>query len=83
MSGVGVVPGAHQIELVRRVNLTGSAGPTLTNRVLAASLPGRGTRELALAGTKGDPDFGPRPVDPADLPADELIRVEPGWSRKI
>lgn len=79
-----VLPGAQQLELLRRLNLAGSGaqphrgsnGPStrLADRVLTAAAPGRGKPDLALVGVGTSP-YGPRPVDPATLPADELIRV--------
>ncbi len=76
-----VLPGAQQLELLRRINLAKAASAdrtladrTLADRVLAAAAPGRGKPDLPLLGA-AEPAFGPRPVDPADLPADELIRV--------
>lgn len=71
------LPGAQQLELLRQLNLAGTTpvGPELAGRVLAASAPGRGRPDLDLVGDGGGPRFGPRPVDPADLPADELVRV--------
>lgn len=80
-----VLPGAQQLELLRRLNATApspgpsptrSAGVTsaLADRVLTAAAPGRGKPDLALVGVGASP-YGPRPVDPALLPPDELIRV--------
>lgn len=70
-----LLPGAQQLELLRRLNLAGSPGPDLADRVLAASAPGRGRPDLELAGAVRALRFGPAPVDPGDLPDDELIRV--------
>lgn len=70
-----VLPGAQQLELLRRVNLAGHPSPELVRRVLEASAPGRGRPDLELAGAVEPGPFGPRPVDPADLPDDELVRV--------
>ncbi|MCD4532942.1 hypothetical protein LRP67_02450 [Nocardioides sp. cx-169] len=69
------LPGAQQLELLRRLNLAGSPGPGLVERVLAASAPGRGSPDLELVGADGGSAFGPRPVDPAGLPDAELTRV--------
>ena len=71
------LPGAQQLELVRRLNLAtgGSVDQALAMRVLEASAPGRGRPDLQLVGAARESAFGPRPVDPADLPADELVRV--------
>ena len=82
-----VLPGAQQLELLRRINLAAglSAAPRrdddgsstrLADRVLAAAAAGRGQADLPLVGVGvGDPAYGPRPVDPARLAAHELTRV--------
>jgi hypothetical protein len=70
-----VLPGAQQLELLRRLNVAGPPSPTLAARVLEASAPGRGRPDLELAGSVERLAFGPPPVDPADLPDDELLRV--------
>ncbi|MGI8646483.1 MAG: hypothetical protein ACR2JD_09225 [Nocardioides sp.] len=71
------LPGAQQLELLRRVNVRATTGVpvTLASRVLVASAPGRGRPDLELAGAGVASPFGPRPIDPAILPADELVRV--------
>ena len=53
----------------------GLPSPELAERVLGASAPGRGRPDLGLVGVLPESAFGPPPVDPADLPADELVRV--------
>jgi hypothetical protein len=73
-----VVPGAQQLELVRRLNLTGAPAPRLVERVLAAGAPGRGQPDLELVGAARESRFGPRPVDPVTVPDDELLRVAVG-----
>lgn len=75
-----LLPGAQQLEVLRRVNLAAAAAggrpdPVLVERVLTASAPGRGRPDLELVGAVEELAYGPRPVDPADLPADELLRV--------
>lgn len=72
------LPGAQQLELLRRLNEVGRPGPALAERVLATSAPGRGIADLELVGAARDTPFGPRPVDPADLPDAELVRVATG-----
>jgi hypothetical protein len=72
------LPGAQQLELLRRLNLAGRPTPTLAERVLAASAPGRGTPDLELVGAAEESAFGPRPIEPLDLPDSELIRVATG-----
>ena len=79
------LPGAQQLELLRRINLArgSSARPRgeddrvrtrLADRVLAAPAAGRGLADLPLVGLTAS-DFGPRPVDPSHLEAHELLRV--------
>ncbi len=74
------LPGAQQLELLRRMNAETGGGvrPGLGRRVLEASAPGRGRPDLQLVGAADASDFGPRPVDPGDLPDDELLRVATG-----
>jgi hypothetical protein len=69
------LPGAQQLELLRRLNLQRVPAPGLANRVLEASAPGRGRPDLGLVGVLPHTRFGPDPVDPVDLPPDELVRV--------
>lgn len=79
----GRLPGAQQLELLRRVNQAAAQqGRTvpdgLADRVLAAGVFGRGLGELALEGADDDRRFGPRPVDPGVLAEGELLRVAAG-----
>ena len=69
------VPGAQQLELLRRLNQAGAPSSQLRERVLAASAPGRGQPDLELLGAATESRFGPRPVDPGALPDRELLRV--------
>jgi hypothetical protein len=69
------LPGAQQLELLRRLNQVRLPSPELADRVLATSAPGRGRPDLGLVGVLPESGFGPPPVDPADLPPDELVRV--------
>ncbi len=69
-----VLPGAQQLELLRRLNVAGGVAPDLAQRVMTAAAPGRGKPDLALVDVPGSA-YGPRPVDPGTLPADELVRV--------
>jgi hypothetical protein len=69
------LPGAQQLELLRRLNQQQLPPPELADRILATSAPGRGRPDLGLVGVLPDSGFGPPPVDPARLPADELVRV--------
>lgn len=81
----GPMPGAQQLELLRRINLAlgSSAQPRgdhdrertrLADRVLAAPAAGRGKADLPLLGTSAV-GFGAQPVDPATVSAHELLRV--------
>jgi hypothetical protein len=69
------LPGAQQLELLRRLNQLRLPAPELADRVLATSAPGRGRPDLGLVGVLRASAFGPPPVDPGELPADELVRV--------
>ncbi|WGL52668.1 hypothetical protein P5P86_02315 [Nocardioides sp. BP30] len=71
------IPGAQQLEALRRLNQVGRPSPTLVDRVLAGDLVGRGRGDLGLL---GEPHvrFGTPPVDPAELPTTELLRVLTG-----
>jgi hypothetical protein len=69
------LPGAQQLELLRRLNLAGRPSSGLCTQVLEASAAGRGRPDLELAGAGPGSEFGPAPVDPAELPAGELVRV--------
>lgn len=70
-----VVPGAQQLELLRRVNLVARPGDGLATRILTASAPGRGRPDLELVGAADESPFGARPVDPGELADHELLRV--------
>jgi hypothetical protein len=72
------LPGAQQLELLRRLNLTGRPSAALVARVLTASAPGRGRPDLELVGADDERRFGPPAVDPASLDDDELLRVATG-----
>ncbi|MFC4785766.1 hypothetical protein ACT8ZV_14905 [Nocardioides sp. MAHUQ-72] len=74
-AGGEVLPGAQQLELLRRLNSAGRPSTTLVGRVLTASAPGRGRPDLELEGAVDRRRFGPPPVDPGELPDDELLRV--------
>ncbi|QWZ07609.1 hypothetical protein KRR39_19635 [Nocardioides panacis] len=81
------MPGAAQLELVRRLadRLARSddtdAFRGLADLVIGRSGPGRGRAQQPLSWTgtgDGPRRFGAPPVDPADVPADELVRVGVG-----
>ncbi|MGZ5405512.1 MAG: hypothetical protein ACXWDL_12740, partial [Nocardioides sp.] len=69
------LPGAQQLELLRRVNLVGRPTADLAEAVLAADPPRRTRPALPLAGGVDVPDHGPRPIDPTDLGDNELTRL--------
>ena len=73
-----VLPGAQHLELVRRLNLLAPAGPALADRVLGTSPPGRGNPDLPIAGVAPPSRFGAAPVDPSQVPLDELVRLASG-----
>ena len=73
-----LLPGAQQLELVRRLNGAGRPSSELVERVLVASAPGRGRQDLELLGAVEPLSFGPRPIDPATLTPDDLVRVAVG-----
>jgi hypothetical protein len=75
IEGGRALPGAQQLELLRRINAAGRPSPTLAARALTASAPGRGRPDLELVGANTPSRFGPAPVDPGELPEDELLRV--------
>ena len=83
------LPGAQQLELLRRINLarTSAAGSSarargaydglstrLADRVLTTAAAGRGPVDLPLLGARAS-SYGPRPVDPGRLGPRELMRV--------
>jgi hypothetical protein len=72
------LPGAQQLELLRRLNTAGRPPAGLVERVLTASAPGRGRPDLELVGVDETRRFGPPAVDPAELSDDELLRVATG-----
>src|SRR3954451_19747178 len=72
------LPGAQQLELLRRINLAGTPSAELVDRVLDASAPGRGRPDLELVGVDEARRFGPPAVDPTTLADDELLRVATG-----
>lgn len=76
-----LLPGALQLEVVRRLNqLGGTDHPRhldLVDRILDTSAPGRGQPDLPLAGV-AETAFGPKAVVPEELPAQELVRMAVG-----
>lgn len=78
---VGRLPGAAQLETVRRLAARPLAADVpfadLAGLVLRRAAPGRGPDDLPLLWPCDDAraGFGPPPVDPARIPASELVRV--------
>ena len=60
------LPGAQQLELLRRLNAAGRPDKALGESVLAASAAGRGRPDLELVDAGPESAFGPAPVDPSD-----------------
>jgi len=74
-----LLPGAIQLEVLRRLNLvTRAPQGALADRVLESSAPGRGQPDLQLAGALPWSGFGPAPVDPAEIRAKDLVRLAVG-----
>jgi hypothetical protein len=74
-----LLPGAIQLEVLRRLNLmTQAPHGALADRVLESSAPGRGQPDLQLAGALPWSGFGPAPIDPAEIKARELLRLAVG-----
>lgn len=71
----GHLPGAELLELLRRLNATGRSEPDRADALLRTSPPGRGRRDLPLAGDTDNRTYGPPPVDPATLSPRELLRA--------
>lgn len=72
-------PAAQQLEAVRRVNLA-TAGRTpkgVVEALLRGGITDRNRGDLPLVGERTG-DFGPPEVDPADLPAADLLAVVAG-----
>ena len=75
------LPDAIHLELVRRINLAAPDGQDLrglADRVLATAAPGRGLLDVPLPWAGAPRRFGTPPMDPADLPEEELIRLAVG-----
>jgi hypothetical protein len=74
----GELPGAAQLELVRRLAHHWTGGPgfeQLADRVLHREGGGRGLASLPLAHPDHPGGFGAPAIDPAGVPMGELIRV--------
>ena len=75
------LPDAVHLELVRRINLTAPEGADvrgLADQVLATAAPGRGLIDVPLPWPDTPRRFGTPPMDPAQLPEEELIRLAVG-----
>ena len=80
-TGSGPLPGAAQLELVRRLSVTGADLPEfaeLADLALATSGPGRGLVDVPLPWPGSAVRTGTPPVDPEALPPDEVIRAATG-----
>lgn len=80
---LGPLPGAAQLELVRRLSTAG--GPAglpdfagLADLVLATTGPGRGLLDVPLPWRGTTPTTGTPPVEPDALPPEELVRAAVG-----
>lgn len=71
-AGMTWLPGAQQLELLRRLNLSGRPSPELVTQVLTADLPLRGPLDLDLVGVRENG------CDPAEVLDRELVRVAVG-----
>jgi hypothetical protein len=82
--GSGPLPGAAQLELVRRLSTASGAAADLpdfgelADLVLATSGPGRGLVDVPLPWPGSTVTTGTPPVDPDALPPAELIRAATG-----
>lgn len=78
----GFLPGAQQLELLRRLNVLGAdlGRPSydLAQRVLHTSGIGRGQQHLDLVGVRDRSSFGAPPVRPREIPLEEMHRVASG-----
>jgi hypothetical protein len=76
------LPDAVHLELLRRINLAAGAGerplPGLADRVLTTASPGRGLVDVPLPWPAEGRRFGTPPIDPAQLPVEELLRLASG-----
>lgn len=73
--GASLLPGAQQLELLRRLNAAGPVPAALAERTLAADPPRRSRPALPLVGGPPAPDHGPRPVAPTELRDEELVEL--------
>lgn len=76
IAGDGPAPGGAQLEVVRRLDKDIPAFDRLADLVLGTAGPGRGRVDVPLPG--GPTGFGFPPVEPDELPADELLRIVRG-----
>jgi hypothetical protein len=76
------LPSATHLELVRRINQEASGDPVpgLVDLVLTTAAPGRGRVDVPLSwpGDQDSPRFGTPPVEPDEVPGDELVRLAVG-----
>jgi len=76
----GEPPGAVQLELVRRLAAAweGPGFERLADRVLHRDAPGRGMATLPLVHPAAPGGVGAPPLDPIDVPVQELLRLGTG-----
>jgi hypothetical protein len=80
-----VVPDSVHLELVRRLNeRSGQPLPELADLVLTTASPGRGRVDVPLPWPGEDRlAFGSPPIDPHEMPEDELVRLAVGVLARI
>ena len=69
------LPGAQQLELLRRANQAGRPGAELADRILTVDPPRRARPGLPLLDGPAVPEHGPRPTDPGTIRDQELTRL--------
>jgi hypothetical protein len=80
-NATGPLPGAAQLELVRRLSASDASGDlpdfgALVDLVLSTTGPGRGLVDVPLPWPGSGPaSVGTPPIEPEAIPADELIRA--------
>jgi hypothetical protein len=70
-----ILPGAQQLELLRRINAVRRPRGELASRVLSTEPSRRDRPGLPLLGGPPESEFGPPPIDPSQVPAEELAQL--------
>lgn len=79
-----LAPDSAHLELLRRLNeRAGQPNPGLADLVLATPSPGRGRVDVPLPWSGDGPAFGNPPIDPQEMPDDELVRLAVGVLARI